>query len=112
CTSSCGRCETSCCDRYPHQHPHAMMNQWLTRYGLRYGFAFRTTLSNDLHAAHSVQVVVKSYRSCSFTAVTRVQIPSGTPTNLNNVNPWSSTERMYMLSSRNWQLGCFKSRRG
>jgi hypothetical protein len=35
---------------------------------------------NGLHAAHVFQVVVKSYRFCSFTAVTRVQIPSGTPT--------------------------------
>jgi hypothetical protein len=33
--------------------------------------------SNDLHAAHLFQVVVKSYRSCSFTAATRVQIPDG-----------------------------------
>jgi hypothetical protein len=31
-------------------------------------------------AARLLQVVVFPYRGCSFTAVTRVQIPSGTPT--------------------------------
>jgi hypothetical protein len=36
-------------------------------------------------AARLLQVVVFPYRGCSFTAVTRVQIPSGTPNLINNL---------------------------
>jgi hypothetical protein len=36
-------------------------------------------------AARLLQVVVFPYRGCSFTAVTRVQIPSGTPSLINEL---------------------------
>jgi len=36
-------------------------------------------------AARLLQVVVFPYRSCSFTAITRVQIPSGTPTKIKDL---------------------------
>jgi len=53
-------------------------------YGLRYGFASATWDFQLLRGRPPLVSPVKSCMGRSFTAVTRVQIPSGTPSNLND----------------------------